>query len=47
MIKKQHSQLSILDGAFSRRNKRSRSDNLLASIDKFVDWTPLVEQCTE
>jgi len=46
MIKKQHTQLSILDGAFSRRNKRSRSDNLLASIDKFVDWTPLVEQCT-
>ena len=46
MIKKQHSQLSILDSAFSKRKKRSRSDNLLESIDKFVDWTPLVEQCT-
>ncbi len=45
MIKKQHTQLSILDGAFSRRNKRSRSDNLLESIDKFVDWAPLVDQC--
>jgi len=45
MIKKQHSQLSILDGAFSRRKKRSRSDNLLESIDKFIDWTPLVDPC--
>ena len=45
MIKKQHSQLTILDGVFSRRKKRSRSDSLLESIDKFIDWTPLVEQC--
>jgi IS5 family transposase len=45
MIKKQHSQLSILDSAFSKRKKRSRSDNLLESIDQFVDWTPLVDQC--
>jgi IS5 family transposase len=45
MIRKQQSQISILDGALSRRKKRSRSDNLLESIDKFIDWTPLVEQC--
>jgi IS5 family transposase len=45
MIRKQQSQISILDGALSRRKKRSRSDDLLESIDKFIDWTPLVEQC--
>lgn len=45
MIRKQQFQLSILDGALSGRKKRSRSDNLLESIDKFIDWTPLATQC--
>lgn len=45
MIKTQQHQISILDGAFSKRKKRSRSDDLLEKIDDFIDWTPLVEQC--
>lgn len=45
MIKKQHSQMSILDGVFCGRKKRSRSDKLLESMDKFIDWAPLVKQC--
>ncbi len=45
MIKKQQSQMSILDGAFCGRKKRSRSDKLLRSMDKFIDWAPLVSQC--
>lgn len=45
MIRTQQSQISILDSAFSSRKKRSRSDNLLESIDKFIDWSPLAEQC--
>jgi len=45
MIKTQQSQISILDSAFSGRTKRSRSDNLLERIDKFIDWAPLAKQC--
>lgn len=45
MIRKQQLQMSILDGAFSGRKKRSRSDKLLESMDKFIDWTPLVKEC--
>lgn len=45
MIRTQQTQISILDGAFSSRRKRSRSDNLLESIDKFIDWTPLARHC--
>jgi IS5 family transposase len=45
MIRKPQLQLSILDGAFSGRKKHSRSDKLLKSMDKFIDWAPLVKQC--
>ena len=45
MIRTQQAQISILDSAFSSRKKRSKSDSLLESIDKFVDWSPLAEQC--
>jgi IS5 family transposase len=45
MIRKQQFQVSILDGALSGRKKRSRSDNLLEDIDKFIDWSPLAKQC--
>jgi len=45
MIKTQQTQISILDSVLSGRKKRSRSDNLLESIDKFVDWSPLAKQC--
>lgn len=45
MIRTQQLQMSILDGAFSRRKKRSRSDKLLKSMDKFIDWRPLVKEC--
>jgi IS5 family transposase len=45
MLRTQQSQISILDSVLSGRKKRSRSENLLESIDKFVDWTPLAKQC--
>ena len=45
MVREQQAQISILDSAFSKRNKRSRSDSLLEKIDAFVDWAPLVEEC--
>jgi len=37
MIGKPKPQLSILDGAFNIRKKRSRSEDLLKKIDQFVD----------
>lgn len=45
MVRTQQTQISILDSAFSSRKKRSRSDSLLESIDKFIDWAPLAKQC--
>jgi len=44
MIGKAKSQLSILDNAFNRRKKLSRTDELLRSIDKFVDWQRLEKE---
>lgn len=41
MIGKQKSQISILDSAFSKRRKRSRSDELLKRINTFVNWDKL------
>jgi IS5 family transposase len=38
-------QVSLLDSAFNRRKKRSRSDSLLQKIDQFVDWQKLEEIC--
>jgi IS5 family transposase len=45
MIKAQQTQLSILDGVLSGRRKRSRSDSLLEDIDRYIDWSPLAQQC--
>jgi len=45
MVGKPKSQVSLLDSAFSRRKKRSRSDSLLQKIDKFVDWRQLEAIC--
>ena len=45
MIGKQKSQLSLLDGAFNTRTKRSRADKLLKKIDKFVEWDNLESIC--
>jgi IS5 family transposase len=45
MIGAQKNQVSILDGAFNRRQKRARSDALLDEINHFVDWQPLVQTC--
>ena len=44
MIGKAHSQLSILDSAFNKRKKHSRSDDLLRKIDDFVDWRQLEKE---
>ena len=41
MIGQAKSQLSILDSAFNRRKKRSRTDKLLTQIDNIVDWKRL------
>ena len=38
-------QVSLLDSAFNRRKKRSRSDSLLQKIDQFVDWKKLEVIC--
>lgn len=46
MIGTQKSQLSLLDGAFNARTKRSRTDELLKKIDKFVTWSTLETLCT-
>lgn len=45
MIGQAKSQLSILDGAFNRRNKHARSDKLLKDINHFVNWEPLADIC--
>jgi IS5 family transposase len=45
MIGKARTQLSILDGAFNKRSKISRSDKLLKDIQAFVDWDKLVQIC--
>jgi IS5 family transposase len=45
MIGKPKSQVSLLDSAFSKRKKRSRSDSLLQKIDKFIDWQELETIC--
>lgn len=45
MIGKQKSQLSLLDSAFSKRKKRSRSDERLKKIKSFVDWDKLEAIC--
>ena len=45
MIGKQKSQLSLLDGAFNTRTKRSRTDKLLKKINKFVEWDNLESIC--
>ena len=45
MLGKQKSQLSLLDSAFSGRTKRSRTDELLKNIDKFVNWDSLESIC--
>lgn len=45
MIGKKALQISILDGAFNRRTKQSRTDKLLVDIHEFVNWNKLVETC--
>ena len=47
MIGKQKSQLSLLDSAFSKRQKRSRSDERLKKIEAFVDWDKLEGICKQ
>jgi len=43
MIGTRNSQISILDGAFNSRTKRSRSDALLEKLADAVDWKRLAE----
>jgi len=45
MVGQNKPQVSLLDSAFSKRKKRSRSDSLLQKIDKFVDWQELENIC--
>jgi IS5 family transposase len=45
MVGQQKPNISLLDSAFSRRKKRSRSDFLLQKIDQFVDWDKLESVC--
>lgn len=45
MIGKPKTQLSILDGAFNARKKRSRTDDLLEKINKFINWSQVVNLC--
>ena len=47
MIGKQKSQLTLLDSAFSKRRKRSRSDERLKKIETFVDWDKLEAICKQ
>ena len=47
MIGKQKAQLSLLDSAFSGRKKRSRTDELLKTINNFVDWNRLERICNK
>lgn len=47
MIGSPKSQLSILDSAFNKRNKQSRTDNLLKKINQFVDWQRLVQEVVQ
>jgi len=37
-------QLSLLEGAFNSRRKKSRIDKLLKQIDQFVDWDRPVKE---
>lgn len=45
MVGQTKPQESLLDSAFNRRKKRSRSDDLLKKIDQFVDWSKLEAIC--
>lgn len=45
MIGQLKPQVSLLDSAFNRRKKRSRSDDLLKKINQFVDWKKLEVIC--
>jgi len=45
MVGQTKPQVSLLDSAFNRRKKRSRSDDLLKKIDQFVDWAKLEAIC--
>ena len=47
MIGNPKSQLSILDSAFNKRKKQSRTDNLLNKIDRFVDWRRLENEVVQ
>ncbi|MEA2063163.1 MAG: transposase [Gemmatimonadota bacterium] len=47
MIGKQKSRIPLLDSAFSKRQKRSRSDERLKKIDAFVDWDKLEAICKQ
>jgi IS5 family transposase len=47
MIGKPKSQLSILDSAFNKRKKQSRSDDLLRKIERFVDWHRLEKEVVQ
>ena len=42
MIGKMKAQLSLLDGAFNARDKRSRNDALLEKMKSFIQWNELV-----
>ena len=45
MIGKMKAQLSLLDGAFNARDKRSRNDALLEKMKSFIQWNELVTLC--
>lgn len=45
MVGQTKPQVSLLDSAFNRRKKRSRSDDFLKKIDQFVDWAKLEAIC--
>lgn len=47
MIGKPKTQLSILDGAFNARKKRARTDELLEKINRFINWSTVVNLCQD
>ena len=44
MIGKLTHQLDLVDGALTKRRKRSRTEKALRRIDKLIDWSVLVEE---
>ena len=46
MIGRAKTQLTLLDGVLNKRQKKSRTDELLKKMDEFVDWGKPIEVCS-